>query len=138
MHTFIKGLFSVVFLLSLTGCFGLFDSGSDTVVDDYEVTWIDLHENRSLNKGEELVPAYVYAAGYNKLFIYAKQHPLLTNSPNKIDTAITNYYIIERTKNGFQDKPKYGPLTKQSFDSLCVKFGIKNPEFDMTYPTNLY
>jgi hypothetical protein len=138
MLKFIKGLSLVVFFLSLTGCFGLFDSGSDTVVDDYEVIWIDVHESRSLNKGEELVPAYVFAVGHNKLFIYAKQHPLLPNSPDKIDTTVTNYYIIERTKNGFQDKPKYGPLTKKSFDSLCLKFDIKNLDFDMNYPTNLY
>lgn len=138
MLKFIKGLFSAVFLLSLTGCFGLFDSGSDTVVDDYEVIWIDVHESRSLNKGEELVPEYVFAVGHNKRFIYAKQHPLLRNSPDKIDTTVTNYYIIERTKNGFQDKPKYGPLTKKSFDSLCLKFGIKSLDFDMNYPTNLY
>jgi len=138
MLKFIKGLFSVVFFLSLTGCFGLFDSGTDTVVDDYEVIWIDVHESRSLSKGEELVPAYVFAVGHNKRFIYAKQHPLLPNSPDKIDKTVTNFYIIERTKNEFQDKPKYGPFTKETFDSLCLKLDIKNPEFDMTYPTNLY
>lgn len=136
MLKFIKRLSSVVFFLSLTGC--LFDSGTDSVVDGYEVIWIDVHESRSLSKGEELVPAYVFAVGHNKRFIYAKQHPLIPNSPYKIDKAITNYYIIERTKNDFQDKPKYGPLTEQSFDSLCLKLAIKNPEFDMTYPTNLY
>ena len=124
--------------MSLTGCFGLFDSGSDTVVDDYKVIWIDLHENRSLIKGEELVPAYVFAVGHNRQFIYAKQHPLLPNSPEKIDRRIINYYIIERTKSQFQDKPKYGPLTKKTFDSLNLKLNIENPEFDMTYPTNLY
>ena len=124
-------------LLQLFGC-ALFDSGSDNVVDDYEVTWIDLHETRSLNKKEELVPAYVFAVGHDKKFIYARQHPLLPDSPEKIDKSIINYYIIERTKSEFQDKPKYGPLTKQGFDSLCIRLGILNPKFDMTYPTNLY
>src|SRR4030095_11818759 len=95
-----------------TSCFGLFDSGTYKVVDDYEVTWIDLVEQRALYKHEELAPAYVFAVGHNEKYIFAKQHPLVTNSTQKIDTSITNYYIIERTKNEFQDKPKYGPMTK--------------------------
>jgi hypothetical protein len=99
MLKFIKRLSSVVFFLSLTGC--LFDSGTDSVVDGYEVIWIDVHESRSLSKGEELVPAYVFAVGHNKRFIYAKQHPLLPNSPYKIDKTVTNYYILERTNNDF-------------------------------------
>jgi len=132
-----KAIALSVILFQFLGC-ALFDSGSDNVVDDYEVTWIDLHENRSLYKKEQLVPAYVFAVGHNSKFIYAKQHPLLPNSPEKIDKNIINYYIIERTNNGFQDKPKYGPLTRKSFDSLCNLFDIRRPSFDMTYPTNLY
>ncbi len=91
-----------------------------------------------LNITANITRAYVFAVGHNKRFIYAKQHPLLPNSPDKIDKTVTNFYIIERTKNEFQDKPKYGPFTKETFDSLCLKLDIKNPEFDMTYPTNLY
>lgn len=131
MKTFIL----ILFCGFLTGC--LFDSGSDTIVDDYEVIWIDVYENRALNKQEELVPAYVFAAGHNSKYIYAKQHPLLPGSAEIIDKKITNYYLIERTKNSFQDKPKYGPLTKLQFDSICNKLGVKNVEFDMVYPTNL-
>lgn len=131
-------LLQLIFISFLfTSCFGLFDSGTDVVVDDYEVIWIDLHESRALYKGEELIPAYVFAVGHNDNYIFAKQHPL-TNSSEKIDKKITNYYIIERTKNAFQNKPQYGPLTKTSFDSLCIKFGIKNTVFDLTYPTNLW
>jgi hypothetical protein len=131
--------FAFLFSFLLTGCFGLFDSGTDTIVDDYEVTWIDLHQERALYKGEELVPAYVFAAGHNSKYIFAKQHPLLPeNSKEIIDTSITNYYIIQQTKNGFQNKPVYGPLTKQRFDSLLLKLNITDVEFDLTYPTNLY
>jgi hypothetical protein len=120
-----------------TSCFGLFDSGTYKVVDDYEVTWIDLVEQRALYKHEELAAAYVFAVGHNEKYIFAKQHPLLTNSTEKIDKSITNYYIIERTKNEFQDKPKYGPLTKERFDSLCIRLEIKDARFDKTFPTNL-
>jgi len=120
--------------LLLEGC--LFDSGVDTVVEDYKVMWIDVIESRRLNKGEELVPAYVFAVGHDSKFIFAKQHPVKSNSNEKIDKTITNYYIIERTKNQFQDKPKYGPMTKTGFDSLCFRLGIVHAKFNMTYPTN--
>ncbi len=131
-------LFFFFLWLSLASCFGLFDSGGDKICDDYEVTWIDVHESRSINKGEELVPAYVFAVGHNSNFIYAKQHPLLPNAKEKIDKKIINFYVIERTNNDFQDKPKYGPLTKPAFDSLCAKLNIVDLDFDQTYPTNFY
>ena len=135
MLNFVKKTIVIAFLFSIVGC--LFDSGTDTVVDDYKVTWIDVIESRDLNKKEELVPAYVFAVGYDSRFIFAKQHPLRPNSKEKIDTTVTNYYIIERTKNEFQDKPKYGPLAKTGFDSLCSKLGVVKIKFDMVYPTNL-
>ena len=135
MLNLVKKTTVIAFMFSLVGC--LFDSGSDTVVDDYQVGWIDVIESRDLNKKEELVPAYVFAVGYDSRFIFAKQHPLRPNSKEKIDTTVTNYYIIERTKNEFQDKPKYGPLAKTGFDSLCSKLGVVKIKFDMVYPTNL-
>jgi hypothetical protein len=131
----IKTFLSFFILLSFSGC--VFDSGSDTVVDGYEVTWIDLVEKRSINKGEELVPAYVFAVGHDSKYIFAKQYPLLPNSPDKIDKRVINYFVIEITKEQFQDKSKYGPLTKQGFDGLCLRIGIQNPKFDMNYPINL-
>lgn len=135
-----KIIFLSISFFSFTGCFGLFDNGSDKVVDDYRVTWIDLHENRSLDKQAELIPAYVFAVGHNARFIYAKQHPLKVGSTDKIDKAITNFYIIERTQNSYQDKPVYGPLTESGFDSLCriLRLSSEDLVFDMTYPTNLY
>ena len=135
MLNLVKKTTVIAFMFSLVGC--LFDSGSDTVVDDYQVGWIDVIESRDLNKKEELVPAYVFAVGYDWRFIFAKQHPLKPNSNEKIDKTIINYYIIERTRNEFQDKPKYGPVTKRVFDSLCIKLGILKVEFDMLYPTDL-
>lgn len=94
-------------------------------------------ESRNLSKHEELVPAYVFAVGHDAKFIFAKQHPVVPNAFEKIDTAITNYYIIERTKNEFQDKLKYGPLTRMGFDSLCSRLKIRNTDFDLTFPTDL-
>jgi hypothetical protein len=99
MLKLIKTISLIFFIFSFSSCFDLFDSGTYKVVDDYEVTWIDLVEQRALYKQEELIPAYVFAVGHNEKYIYAKQHPLLTNSSEKIDTTTTNYYLIERTKN---------------------------------------
>ena len=135
MPNLAKNIISLLFIFSLTSC--LFDSGTDNVVGDYKVTWIDVIESRNLNKQEELVPAYVFAVGHDSKFIFVKQHPLKRTSTEKIDTTIINYYIIERTTTEFQDKPKYGPLTKTAFDSLCSKLDVKGVEFDLTYPTNL-
>lgn len=137
MLKLIRKLTTTLLLFSLASCFGLFDSGSDTVVDNYDVTWIDLHEHRALYKNEQLVPPYVFAVGHNSKYIFVKQHPLLLNSPQKIDKSVVNYYIIERTKSDLQDKPQFGPMTKDEFDKLCSDLGISEPQFDLSYPTNL-
>jgi hypothetical protein len=116
----------------------LFDSGTDTVVDDYNVTWIDVHEQRALlYKSSKLVPYYVFAVGNNSRFVFAKQHPLLAKSEKKVDETVVYYYIIERTINQSQDKPVYGPLSEESFRLKCSELGIKEPSFTLRYPTNL-
>jgi hypothetical protein len=137
VHRLTKTIAFTLTVIQLLGC-GLFDSESDNVVDNYEVIWIDVVESRRLIKNEQLVPAYVFGVGHDSKYIYAEQHPLAPNSPDKIDKNITNYYIIERNNDEFQDKPTLGPLTKRSFDSLCRQLHIDDPKFDMTYPTNLY
>jgi hypothetical protein len=43
-------------LLSLFSACSIFDGDSDQVVEDYEVSWIDVLETRSLQKGEQIVP----------------------------------------------------------------------------------
>lgn len=135
MRQITKFLIFLVTILTLKSC-GLFDSGSDTIIDDYEVTWIDLHEERALYKGEQLVPPYVFEAGHDEKYIFAKQHPLI-ETDDIIDLKTTNFYIIERTNEIFQDKKTYGPLSEKQFRKLCNELGIKNPEFELTYPTNL-
>lgn len=133
-----KFIFIVLASILFTSCFGLYDYGSDIIVDDYEALWIDLYESRSLNKGETLVPAYVAAVGYDSKYIYSKQHPLLENSKEKINVKVTNYYIIERTKSGFQDKPVFGPFNKIDFEKKCLELSIQKPKFHLTFPTEWY
>ncbi|WP_289665923.1 DUF3997 domain-containing protein [Flavobacterium panacagri] len=130
-----KIIFIVLVSILLSSCFGLYDYGSDAIVDDYETLWIDIYESRSLKKGEILVPAYVFAVGYDSKYIYSKQHPLAENATDKINRNVINYYIIERTESGFQDKPIFGPFNKTGFEKKCTELSIKNPEFKLTFPT---
>ncbi|SFD62311.1 DUF3997 domain-containing protein [Flavobacterium phragmitis] len=130
-----KIIFIVLVSILVSSCFGLYDYGSDAIVDDYETLWVDIYESRSLKKGEILVPAYVFAVGYDSKYIYSKQHPLVKNATDKINRDVINYYIIERTESGFQDKPIFGPFNKTGFEKKCIELAIKNPEFDLTFPT---
>jgi hypothetical protein len=125
-------IFSLIVFIS---CFGMFDNGSDDIVDGYEVGWIDMHETRSLYKELQIVPAYVFAVGFNSRFLFVKQHPVFTDSSKRIDERTINYFIVERTKNKYQSKPDFGPLTKEQFDSTCKALQILDPQFSHTYPT---
>ena len=121
-------IFSSIFLSSC-----LFDSDSDKIIGDYETVWIDIPQTRSINKGEEIVHAYVSEIGHNSNFIIAKQQPIQQGNIVTVHTDTTNYYIITVSNNSFQDKPIYGPLSKKSFDSLRQELKIENIKFDMFY-----
>jgi hypothetical protein len=129
-------LFSYLILLTLTSCFGLFDSGSDKIVQDYEVAWIDTYDSRSIYRNVEIVGAYIYAVGHNSKFIVAKQHPK-PNYDSPIDLSVTNYFIVKLTDNKYTEKKDvFGPLNKNQFDSLQNVLGVGQIEFDLEYPEN--
>lgn len=94
-------IFSSIFFSSC-----LFDSDSDKITGDYETVWIDIPQTRSINKGEEIVPAYVSEIGHNSNFIIAKQHPIKQGNIVIVHTDTTNYYIItvSRPKIGLHKK----------------------------------
>ena len=128
-------LFVTVFLsFILSGC--LFDSDSDKIIGEYETIWIDIPQTRSINKCEQIVPAYVSEIGHNSNFIIAKQQPIKDGNIVRVHKDTINYYIITVSENSFQDKPVYGPLSKKSFDSLRKQLNIENIKFDMFYPEN--
>ena len=125
---FMKFLYFVLLLFS--GC-SIFDGDTDQVVEDYEVSWVDLLETRSLQKGEQIVPPYVFAVGHDSGFIFAKRHELvLINGEKHVDESVVYYYIVERTKRSFQDKPVYGPLSEAIFKVKCTELGSKEPKFE--------
>ncbi|MGV8826816.1 MAG: DUF3997 domain-containing protein [Breznakibacter sp.] len=126
----------------LTGCFGLFDSGTKRITGKYIVVWIDLSRNQGIDEEIEgspgssigLVPEYVFAVGHNKDYIIAKQHPTSGfENGFEIDTTITNYYLIDM--NAQKDKV-IGPMTKSRFDSTRIALKIQNIEFDMIFKEN--
>ena len=89
-------------LLLLPSCFGLFDSGTDSIVGDYETGWIDARRSRAIYRGvAEQVPAYVFAVGHNQHYIVAKQHPLMLTSElvEVVDCTRTAYYILDIARN---------------------------------------
>ncbi len=126
---FLKISLLVIFLSSC-----LFDSDSDKIIGDYETIWIDIPQTRSINKGEQIVPAYVSEIGHNSKYIIAKQHPVKIGNIYSVYTDTINYFIIEITSNTFQDKPVYGPLSRISFDSLRKNLNITSIKFNMHYP----
>ena len=127
-----KLLIAIFLSIFLSSC--LFDSDSEKIIGDYETIWIDIPQTRSINKGEEIVTAYVSEIGHNSNFIIAKQQPIKQGNIVTVRKDTTNYYIITVSDNSFQDKPVYGPLSKKSFDSLRRQLDIENIKFDMFYP----
>jgi hypothetical protein len=129
---------AIAVLLLLSGCFGLFDNGSDNIVDNYDTMWIDIHANRGLYNGQlGVVPAYVFAVGYDSNYLFVKQHPLGGELKDRVLKSVTRYYLIRRTKSPSQDEPVYGPLKEEEFGALCSKLNIKNIRFTTHYPENI-
>ena len=135
-----KFLLLFLTILFFTGC--LFDSSLDRITGKYIVLWIDLPQNQSLDKEDELhssnsstlIEPYIFAVGHNEHYIIAKQHPTNGFSGGyKIHADTTNYYVIDIYKG--RDKI-FGPLTLKQFDSLKTVFKIQNLEFNKTYSDN--
>ena len=134
----------LLILATLTSCFGLFDSRSERITEDYILIWIDLQESQCVIRewdsysGETIIPEYVFAVGHNDDYIIAKQHPTAGfEGSYKINDKITNYYIIDIKSNTRKtDLNVLGPLTKEEFDTLRNELKISTLEFDMIYPDN--
>jgi len=131
--------------LTLSSCY-LFDSGSDKIIGNYKVLWIDIFSNQIICEADkenstscsQLIGEYVFAVGHNSNFIVAKQHP--TNgfkNGYEVDTSVTNYFVIDIngkiTKSG--DKV-IGPLSKKEFDKTVSELNIETIKFDQSYPEN--
>ena len=113
---------------SLSGC-GLFDSGVEWRDGPYELLWIDLPSQLSLNYdlGKDggsigLVEWTVFSVGSNDHYIVVKQHP----NGNK---AVTRYFIVDKSEALQTDPVRavLGPLTEVEFGAKSRS--IKLPQF---------
>ena len=113
---------------SLSGC-GLFDSGVEWRDGPYELLWIDVSYQTSLdydfgrNGGAiGLVDWTVFAVGSNDRYIVVKQHP----DGNK---AVTNYFVVDKSRALPTDPTRavLGPLTQSEFSAKARS--IKLPKF---------
>jgi hypothetical protein len=76
----------------------------------------------------DVIKATVFAVGYNKTYIIAKQHP-------KGDKRITNYFILP-VKHGFNWKDNnglMGPLTLNQFKQKQIELNIQSIQFTINY-----
>jgi len=120
----IKSYLILCFAILVAAC----DSGVKWRDDPYEVSWIDISSNRtldySLGNGTSIgrVQASVISVGSNKKYVVAKRQV-----PN---TETVQYYYIDRNKDykylNF-DQITQGPFTKEAFISLKESLGL--PDF---------
>jgi hypothetical protein len=129
-----KILLITIFLLTLITSCGLFESTSDTIVGQFNVSFVDDVTWRSicLDNGT-LVEPYVFAVGHNEKFIVAKQHPC-DRTEFKVNTSVTKYFIIDISKADYSGNGIYPSLDKHQFDSLSTSLNIGTITFDMNYP----
>ncbi|MBT9189350.1 DUF3997 domain-containing protein [Zobellia russellii] len=140
-----KLLLIVIGLFLINSC-GLFDNGSDQIIGDYKIQWIDMHNTRSICKTpkkypelcETLVFEYVFAVGHDKDYIIAKQHPTKGfENGYEVDTSITNCFIVDIKSNVRENRNRViGPLNEKVFKEKVLELNIEKVAFDQTYPEN--
>ena len=102
------------------------------IAGPYRLIAVDVSEQMSISYGlgggsaAGRIHETVFAFGYDKRFIVAKQHP----SGNR---SITNYFYLDMTKDSKYAKPSdsvTGPLTKTEFEEDANRLNL--PEFTRT------
>jgi len=127
MEVHIKRGFILLALVASTFSCSLFDAGTEWQDGPYALLWIDLPENVQLayhqGKGgwAPLVEYRVFAVGSNSRYIVAKQHP-------NGDKSITNFYLIDRSKDEFHCVQ--GPMNELNFSKASKDLGL--PTFTKT------
>ncbi len=102
----------------------LFSNYYLTATDDEDDMSLSYHAAKDGSDYGTIVPATVFAIGYNSNYFIIKQHPRIT--PNNPDKKITNYYILPikaefnyRSMNGL-----IGPITFEQFQIKRHELGI--------------
>ena len=107
----------------LAGCGGLGLAYEKRLSGKYALVAVDVLEQMDISEllpngsATGVIPATVYAVGWNDQFIIAKQHP---SGPNhSVDKTVTNFYILR-----VADGKLAGPVTEPAFDGERKKLGI--------------
>ena len=110
------------------------------IIDNYYLKKINLNgiqfigqkKDSLLDNGiwQVKVPDYVYAYGYNKNIIVAKLHPNYYPDQWKVNTSITEYYIIDLNQD-FENV--HGPLSITEFEEKMLDLNGEILEFDHFY-----
>ena len=64
-----------------------------------------------------VIPATVFAVGWNEQFIIAKQHP--SDSNHRVDKTVTQFYVLR-----ISDGSLTGPLAEPAFSAERTKLGV--------------
>ena len=99
----------------------------EDLVNGYAVWATDVMEQAEIVKKDKeissttiytlVVPATVFAYGWNDDFIIAKQHP--RKKDRKVDTSLTYWYIVEVASGNV-----HGPLGEGEFNKLRTKLKV--------------
>ena len=96
----------------------------EDLVNGYAVWATDTIEQAAVVKkdkkgsgGVAVVPAMVFAYSWNDDFILSKQHPV--KDFTKVDTSITNWYIVEVVSGKV-----HGPLSEGEFNKLKTQLKV--------------
>ena len=115
-------IFAVTILV--VGCPFMGPVYEEDLVNGYAVCASDIMEQAAVvkkHKGSSLdthvVPATVFAYGWNDDFILAKRHPV--KKVTKVDTSITYWYIVEVASGNV-----HGPLSEGEFNKLRTKLKV--------------
>lgn len=127
----------VLISLFISGCLGT--AYELELENGYYLLAVDTRSDMSLGTtlsgdiGVGVIDATVFAVGQNSNLIVVKQHPKI--SPQVIDKAITNYYIIPLHKPVSKSKENnyYGPMSKTEFDKMLKKLNEPYIDFDIVF-----
>jgi hypothetical protein len=113
-------------LIVLLGGCGFFDSGIVWRGGPYALTWIDIPDDVRLeyDRGDGgfsgRIEPRVFAVGWNKRYLVAKQHP-------SGDRSVTNFFVIDATADSADadhEKVVRGPLTEGEFQRLSSELSL--------------
>jgi hypothetical protein len=115
-----------LFLLAVTfapGCVGGGVFFKERLVGRFAMWAVDgLSDNSVVEESEDgraarvLIPATVFAVGFNDQFVIAKRHP---KSDHQIDSSTTEFYVVS-----VLDGHVHGPVDYENFSALRARLGV--------------